>query len=84
MPPIKLTERQAAFLAEVQQHGFDIGEWFRPMDIGGHNRSDHSALLRELAAKGLIDVRWRMGPGGKWSRGSKLYRLNETGRAWRA
>lgn len=48
------------------------------MDVGGHNGSHHSETLRALVAKGLVESRWRTGPGGKWARGSKTYRLSES------
>ena len=70
-----LTPRQAELLAEVKAIGFDVGEWFRPMDVGGRNGSDHSRVLAELVAKGELESRYRAGPGAKFARGSKVYRL---------
>ena len=71
----ELTPREAELLAEVRAMGFDVGEWFRPMDVGGRNGSDHSYVLGRLVAKGYLEARYRTGPGGKWARGSKKYRL---------
>ncbi|MBV9869446.1 MAG: hypothetical protein JO214_02370 [Frankiaceae bacterium] len=70
-----LTPRQAELLAEIRAHGFDVGEWFRPMDVGGRSGSDHSRVLTELVDKGELESRWRAGPGAKFARGSKVYRL---------
>lgn len=70
-----LSPREAELLAEVKVMGFDVGEWFRPMDVGGRNGSDHSYVLGRLVAKGYLEARYRTGPGGKWARGSKKYRL---------
>lgn len=69
---MKLSERQREVLEDVQSAGFDEGEWFRPMDIGGRNGSDHSAILSALVSKGLLESRQRM----HGSRGSKVYRLS--------
>jgi hypothetical protein len=33
--------------------------WVRPMDIGGRDGSDHSAILKRLAAKGYAERRRR-------------------------
>lgn len=81
-PHVSLTERQASFLAEIQAMGFDHGEWFRPMDIGGRNGSEHSAVLSELVPKGLIESRQRHSSAWGSARGSKIYRLTEAGREW--
>lgn len=75
----KLSERQRELLTKIQHMGFEPGEWFRPMDVGGRDGSDHSAVLAQLSKKGLLDMRWRTGPGGKWARGSKKYRLTSAG-----
>ncbi|MBL4699866.1 MAG: hypothetical protein JKX85_01280 [Phycisphaeraceae bacterium] len=47
---MKLTRRQNDLLEELRIHG----RWVRPMDIGGNNGSHHSATLRQLWRKGLI------------------------------
>jgi len=44
-----LTERELALLLDVPTH------WVRPMDLGGSNRSTHSATLRALVAKGYVE-----------------------------
>lgn len=41
--------------------------WARPMDVGGHNGSDHSYVLARLVKKGYVERKAR----GSWgSRGS--------------
>lgn len=32
-------------------------EWLRPMDVGGHDASDHSAVLQRLVIKGYVEMR---------------------------
>ncbi len=76
---MELTYNQAVFLDSVQRAGFNVGEWFRPMDIGGRNGSGHSSLLAQLERKGLVESRQRSGG----VRGSKLYRLTDAGRAFK-
>lgn len=76
---MKLSARQHELLIDVQHMGFIPGEWFRPMDIGARSGTDHSAVLNALVKKGLMESRQRVGPGGKWSRGSKVYRLTSAG-----
>lgn len=50
-----LTERQRELLAELP---YDA--WVRPMDVGGHSGSHHSATLRQLVLKGYAQRRgWR-------------------------
>lgn len=86
-PPVELTAEQSAELAKLTAHQREVltnlawwgTEWVRPMDVGGRNGTHHSATLRTLVTKSLVDSRWRTGPGGKWARGSKTYRLTEKG-----
>lgn len=74
-PHVKLTERQAWMLDQVQRSGID--GWFRPMDVGGRDASDHSNILVELCRKGLIERRLRMVSGRSY-----FYRLTDAGREW--
>ncbi|KAA1250188.1 MarR family transcriptional regulator [Mycobacterium simiae] len=78
-----LTEKQADVLEAVQRTGFDEGEWFRPMDIGGRSRTDHSSVLSQLERKGLVESRQRSNIGMNPIRGSKVYRLTDAGREFR-
>lgn len=56
----------------------DVGERaYRPLDIGGHNGSHHSATLAKLERRGLVASRQRSAHG---SRGSKLYWLTPEGK----
>ncbi|WP_131823277.1 hypothetical protein [Mycobacteroides chelonae] len=72
-----LTETQHQFLADFYLCGTDEGEWVRPMDIGGRNGSNHSALLSQLERHGFVESRVR----STGVRGSKLYRLTASGRS---
>lgn len=67
-----LTERQQWMFDQVRYSG--IPGWFRPMDVGGHDGSDHRNILRELCAKGLIERKLRLA-----SVRSYVYRLKEEG-----
>lgn len=69
-----LTENQSALLEQ-----FDPADatWLRPLDLGGRDGSNHSAVLAQLARRGLVEVRQR----SIGARGSKLYRLTNRGRA---
>jgi hypothetical protein len=52
--------------------------WFRPTDLGGHARSNHSHRLRNLIGKGLVDT--KAYTGGSFAR---IYRISEAGvTAW--
>jgi hypothetical protein len=51
-----LTARQREVLHDVEHAGFDEGEWFTPMMVGGRNGSDHSAILRQLVRKGYLEA----------------------------
>lgn len=76
-----LTEREREILSEANyiyrkpEQGLDgYGEgWFKPMHVGGHNRSYHSRTLKQLVKKGLIEAK----QCGGYSRGSKRYRITE-------
>ena len=71
-----LRERERETLAELDYVSRD-GEWARPMDVGGHNRSHHSATLAKLVRLGLAERRQR----SAWmSRGSWIYRATPAGR----
>lgn len=51
--------------------------WVQPLDCGGFNGSDHSYRLSKLAKHGVAE---RHKFGGRRSKGSCLYRINEAGR----
>lgn len=67
-----LTETQ---LEVLRQFGSEPG-WLRPLDLGGSNRSNHSAVLAQLQRRGLVDSKVR----SHGVRGSKLYRITPAGR----
>jgi hypothetical protein len=80
----RLTERDIEIAAELiaaadeavrfQSQGYAMRDWFRPLDIGGYNGSDHSYRLSKLEKSGLVVARQRM---AHMSRGSKEYRPTE-------
>jgi hypothetical protein len=51
-------------------------EWCRPLDVGGHNSSHHSASLAKMVRYGFVESRQR---SGHMSRGSKVYKITEAG-----
>lgn len=67
-----LTENQ---LEVLRQFGSEPG-WLRPLDLGGSNRSNHSAVLAQLQRRGLVESKVR----SHGVRGSKLYRITPAGR----
>jgi hypothetical protein len=52
--------------------------WVRPMDLGGHDGSNHSYILSKLVKKGFADARQR--GALVQSRGSKEYTISRAGR----
>jgi hypothetical protein len=70
---MKLTEREEEILYQLPN------DWCRPMDIGGRDGSDHSAVLKRLAEKGYAErcrrntLRNEMGS----RRGSYVYRRKQ-------
>lgn len=78
--PTKPVERDLEVLHDlsVSKGEYEDG-WCRPLDIGGHDGSDHSYRLTRLVHAGLADQRQRGALVG--SRGSKSYRINDAGRA---
>jgi hypothetical protein len=78
-------------LAHFKEHEERIHEvGARPMDVGGHDGSDHSGRLFRLACLGLVELKfmvaWRSGPEvypkprlGKGGRGSRRFRITEAG-----
>jgi hypothetical protein len=71
-----LNIRQKEVLAKMSWWG---RQWVRPRDVGGYANSHHSVTLRSLVTKGLVNMRWHQGPGGKFSRGRKTYQLTDSG-----
>ena len=65
----ELTGKEVEILQSAQLMG---KQWFRPLDIGGTNNSNHSRLLARLVAKGLIERKHR---SSHYSRPSYLYRV---------
>lgn len=51
--------------------------WLRPLDLGGRDGSNHSAILAQLIRRGLVESKVRSYGG----RGLKLYRITLTGRS---
>jgi Mn-dependent DtxR family transcriptional regulator len=90
---MKLSEHEQECLSAliaVNDHPRHPMKWARPLDLGGSNGSYHSNTLNRLAKKGLVNFRFREGvepaegENGKRffaSRGAKLYRINDAGRA---
>lgn len=52
--------------------------WLRPMDMGGRDGSQHSAVLAALVRKGLVEKRQRGGHALS-ARGSYVYRITDAG-----
>lgn len=69
-PP--LTERDADVLWALPSK-----EWVTPMTVGGTDASHHSATLRKLERRGLVERKRRAG----YTRPSYLYRLTSKGDA---
>ena len=61
-------EREEEVLREMRGCG-----WVRPLDVGGHSRSYHSATLARLYRLGVVERRRRNASG--YARPSYLYRL---------
>lgn len=65
--------------------------WCTPLDIGGHNGSQHSGVLAALVRKGLVqfklkhdsvDSPWGENRENRFrTRGAKVYRITPAGRA---
>ncbi len=58
-------------------------EWSRPMDLGAYDGSGHSARLKRLSTKGLVERERRNSICNvllNSSRGSYVYRISEAGR----
>lgn len=67
-----LTDLQRDVLEQVSE------EWQRPMDMGARDGTHHSAVLKALVRKGLVERKQR-GGGSFYARGSYVYRLTEAG-----
>ncbi len=52
LPPSQVSDRERDVLREVP-----TDEWVRPMDVGGHDASDHSAVLGRLVRKGHVEIK---------------------------
>ncbi|GLQ19051.1 hypothetical protein GCM10007854_00060 [Algimonas porphyrae] len=74
-PPICLNERQREVLRGLL-YFTEGGDWARPMDVGGWDASYHGRTLRQLASKGLAEVRTFGG-----IRRTNHYRITGAGRA---
>lgn len=60
------------------QHGEPERDWFRPVDLGGAAKSNHSHRPRNLVERGLVDS--KPYGGGSYAR---IYRLSAVGiAAW--
>jgi DNA-binding MarR family transcriptional regulator len=58
-------------------------EWSRPMDLGAYDGSGHSARLKRLSAKGLVERERRNSICNvllNSARGSYVYRISDAGR----
>jgi hypothetical protein len=81
-----LTPKQAEVLRAIhaQSRGHRERQWLRPMDIGARDASHHSATMKRLAAKGLLDREPRNTLTNVYqlgSRGSYVYRITKAGLA---
>lgn len=72
---MKLTERQRDVLTELNACGLE--SWSRPLDVGGHSHSYHSAVLNQLARKGLAEIR---NQPAHMMRPPKYYKITRQGR----
>ncbi|SHW61382.1 Uncharacterised protein [Mycobacteroides abscessus subsp. abscessus] len=68
-----LTDNQTEVLL---QFGRESG-WLRPLDLGGRDGSNHSAVLAQLVRRGLVESKAR----SYGDRGWKLYRITPAGRS---
>ncbi|OKH83344.1 hypothetical protein EB73_07220 [Mycobacterium sp. SWH-M3] len=68
----RLTANQIDML---RQFGSEL-RWLRPLDLGGRDGSNHSAVLAQLQRRGLVESKVR----SHGTRGSKLYRITPAGR----
>lgn len=66
-----LTENQ---MEVIQQFGTET-RWLRPLDLGGRDGSNHSAVLAQLVRRGLVESKVR----SSGVRGSRLYRITPAG-----
>jgi hypothetical protein len=91
----KLTEAQWLMLLSIclatesgRIGGRGVGQ-FTPYDFGGGDGSNDSAVLTQLARKGLVDQKWLgldwnvIPKPNRWMRGSKCYRASPLGLALR-
>lgn len=77
-----LTDRDVRLLAELQAFDCDHPDkWARAGDVGGHDNSYHSHVLRKLSARRFVKV-MKMRPGN--GRGSNRYRITVFGAAFLA
>lgn len=83
---IALDEREQEMLIEAEyihrrpdqgMHGYGEG-WFKPIHVGGSNRSHHSRTLRKMSSKGLLETERNLWVGNA-GRGSRRYRITEHG-----
>lgn len=75
-PPI--TETQATL---VECFPDELGRWVIPLQLGGRDGSNHSAILAALVRKGYVQRQHR---SAAWSRPSYKYRLTPSGYALRS
>lgn len=76
-----LAEANKALLKSLLRAGH---EWSRPMDLGAHDGSGHSARLKRLTEKGLVERERRNSICNvllNSARGSYVYRITAAGRA---
>lgn len=67
-----LTKRERDVLTALSQTGYD---WNRLLDIGGSNGSDHSRIVRKLAARGFVAMKVT---GGSMTQQRRTYRYGIT------
>lgn len=59
---------------EILQKFGNETRWLRPLDLGGNSRSNHSEVLAQLTARGLVEAKVRR-TGAR----NKLYRITPAG-----
>ncbi len=77
-----LDDMRATNESRVKHLGAEY-EWAKPMDIGAHDASYHSGVIKKLARRGLIEVKEasQKRPGcSRFYRAGCWYRITDAGR----
>ncbi|MBI6883116.1 hypothetical protein [Pseudomonas putida] len=79
---VKISQEDKSLLKSLAIRAKHGHEWSRPMDLGAHDSSGHSARLKRLAEKGLVSRERRNSIANmivRSARGSYLYAITEAG-----